>query len=186
MDFRFRPLSKCCAATGREFRPGEVVRSVLVDGDEDLQRFDYCTEALAEVPTAPVASWSTVVPEPAAIAKGLDADEQFRRFELLAEEDAPHQGPLTYVLALWLIRRRRLRIDGQEVIDDVSRLNLSGTRGEGPFAIRDQTLTGGQVEQLQAALFDSEPPSDGEPSDGPSSGRTDERTPRQTAAEVLS
>ena len=153
MDYRVRPIGTECAGTGLPLQPGSHVRSVLVEQDEELVRLDYSDEGWAGLPEEAVAIWTAVVPTPAAKKAGLDVDEQFVRFEQLAEEDAPHQAPLTYVLSLWLMRRRRLRLEGTLSEDGVDRLVLHGTRGEGPFHIRDQQLATSQITDLQAALF---------------------------------
>ena len=153
MDYRVRPIGGECAGTGLPLTPGAVVRSVLIEMDEDLVRRDFSDDGWAGEPERTLAVWRSVVPTPAAKKAGLDVDEQFARFELLAEEDAPHQAPLTYVLSLWLMRRRRVRLEGTISEDGVDRLVVHGTRGEGPFHIRDQQLSAGQVEELQAALF---------------------------------
>ena len=154
MDARLRPMTSHCAGTGQPLTPGEAVRSVLVDHGDETQRFDYTDAGWNGPPEDALAVWRATVPHPAAKKAGLDIDEQFARFEQLAEEDAPHQAPLTYVLGLWLMRRRRLRIDGTFSEDRIDRLTLAGTRGEGPFHVRDQQLGRDQIDALQAALFE--------------------------------
>lgn len=159
MDYRLRPLSSTCAATGVPLEPGCDCVSALVDDDGSWQRLDFAADAF-EQPDGCVGFWRRTVPPPEVKARTLDLDDVFERFCQLAEEDAPHQAPLLYVMALWLMRRRRLRLDGSETIDGVERLTLSGSGGEGPFSIRDQQLARQDAERLQAALFDVEPSAD--------------------------
>lgn len=163
MDFRLKPLGTTCAATGEPLLPGETVMSVAVRsdiGDDTLERYDYSMSAWEQITNEEksefVASWTATVPVPAPKKPGLDVDEQMLRFEQLAEEDAPHQGSLTYVLALWLVRKRRLKVGGTNEVEGVPRLEVTGTRGEGTFEIRDQQLSLSDIEAIQAALFETE------------------------------
>lgn len=152
MEYRLRPLASTCAASGEPLEPGTDCISALVEDDGQFMRVDFAAAHWSEPPGC-VGHWTTVVPEPEAKAATIDAESLFARFEQLAEEDAPHQGPLTYVMALWLMRRRRLRLTGSETIDSVDRITLAGSGGEGPFAIRDQQLSQADAETLQAELF---------------------------------
>lgn len=161
MDYRLKPLGTTCAATGEPLLPGETVISTAVaseQGDESVERVDYSTAGWATVEetagSKSIAIWQATVPVPAAKKPGLDPDEQMLRFEQLAEEDAPHQADLVYVLALWLVRKRRLKIGETEEIDSVSRLKIVGTHGEGSFAIRDRYLSLNDIEAIQHALFE--------------------------------
>ena len=155
VDYRLRPLSTVCSATGQPLVPGSTCVSVLVEEDGRFQRYDYAEEVW-EASEACLGFWRREVPQPEAKAKTLDADTLIERLEQLAEEDVPAQAPLAFVMALWLMRRRRLRLDGSETVDGIPRLVLSGSAGEGPFSIRDQQLSAADSEALLAALFDDE------------------------------
>lgn len=157
MDYRLRPLGTTCAASGQPLEPGQSCVSALLDDDGQHTRLDFAAEAWDGPPEHCVGWWRRTVPPAEEKARTLDVESLMERLEQLAEEDAPHQAPLMYVMALWLMRRRRLRLQGSEVIDGVSRLLLEGSGGEGPFAIREQSLSRDDAEQLQAALFDVAP-----------------------------
>lgn len=150
-----------CAATGQTLEPGSECVSALVATDDEAhyQRLDFTAEAFVE-PERCIGYWHRTVPPAAVKAQTLDVDQLFERFEQMAEEDAPHQAPLLYVMALWLMRRRRLRLDGSETTDSVDRLRLTGSGGEGPFAIRDQQLSADDARRLQAELFGEEEPAE--------------------------
>jgi ParB-like chromosome segregation protein Spo0J len=75
-----------------------------------------------------------------------------RYFEQLVEDANLTQEKLAYVLALYLLQRRRLRLDGSRAEGDRQLLQLSGTRGEGPWEIRDQQLSADEVARLQTEL----------------------------------
>ena len=157
MDYRLRPLAAVCAVSGETLEPGSECVSALIDEEGHFTRCDIAAAHWTEPPENCVGYWRSTVPQPQAKAKTLDAETLMERFEQLAEEDAPHQGPLVYVMALWLMRRRRLRLTGSEQIEGVDRLVLSGSGGEGPFTIREEQLSQADAEALQAQLFDAAP-----------------------------
>ena len=73
-------------------------------------------------------------------------------FEQLYESPNQVQEKFLYVLALFLVQKRRLKLDGSRNEDEASYLQLTGTHGEGSFDIRDQNLDESEVEQLQQQL----------------------------------
>ena len=76
-----------------------------------------------------------------------------RQFELLNEEASPAQDQFRYVLALLLLQRRRLKLEGTKTIDDLDFLELTGVRGEGTFLVPDQQLEDSEIQKLQDAIF---------------------------------
>ncbi len=88
--------------------------------------------------------------------KSLDVDDLMRQFEQLSDEASPAQDKFRYVLALLLLRRRRLKLDGTKLIDDQESLEVTGARGEGTFLVPVQQLDDAEVQQLQDAVFGTE------------------------------
>ncbi|MGA0287324.1 MAG: hypothetical protein ACO3YY_05390 [Phycisphaerales bacterium] len=112
-----------CAVGGQELPPGTPIVAALCEplaesefGDAlpglGLVRRDYALEAWndTEVPEGVVCHWRTTVPEPTATPRGLDEEVLLELLERLAERDDPAQEPLRLVVALVLLRRRRLRL----------------------------------------------------------------------------
>lgn len=153
-DYNVKPVGRVCCGTGEELVPGSLCHSVLMEKDGELVRLDYSEEGWVPSPARLIAHWRCEVPEPATTAKkSLDADDLMRQFEQLTEEASPAQEKFRYVLALLLLRRRRLRLEGTKVIDDQEFLEVTGTRGEGTFLIPDQQLEDAEVQELQNAIF---------------------------------
>jgi hypothetical protein len=75
-----------------------------------------------------------------------------RCFEQLVEEGLPEREGLRYVLALLLVKKRRLRIEGSRTATDGAHLQLSGVQGEGAWEVRDLNPTDAEVDQWQAEL----------------------------------
>ena len=153
-DYNVKPIGKTCAVTGQELQPGSLCHSVLVEKNGELLRLDYSEEGWTNPPHGAIAHWHCQVPAATASAKKtLDPDELMRQFELLNEEASPAQDQFRYVLALLLLQRRRLKLEGTKTIDDLDFLELTGVRGEGTFLVPDQQLEDSEIQKLQDAIF---------------------------------
>lgn len=105
------------------------------------------------MPEGAVGCWQCVVPVPETRQVATtDPEVLLKHFEQLVEDPNLHQARMCYVLALYLLQRRRLRLDGTRSEDAREWLQLSGSRGEGPFEILDQKLSETEIAQLRAAL----------------------------------
>jgi len=152
MDYHFRPLGKTCAATGKPFAPGSRVISVLVEQNGVLNRLDYASEAWPGAPEQTVGQWTIQVPEGPPQRRPIDPEAMLRYFEQLTEDANPGFDKLRYVLALFLLQKRRMKLDGARSEDDVNYLVLVGSHGEGPYEVPDQQMSQDEIAQLQAAL----------------------------------
>lgn len=153
-DYNVKPIGRICAGTGKELVPGSLCHSVLVEKNGELQRFDYSDEGWMQPPEGFLAHWRCEVPEAAAATKkNFDPDELMRQFEQLCEEASPAQDKFRYVLALLLLQKRRLKLEGTKTVDDQEFLELNGARGEGIFLILNQDLEDAEVQQMQESIF---------------------------------
>lgn len=154
MEYRIRPIGKKCAGTGDTLPPGARCLSVLVDQQGEQVRLDFAEEAWAGPPEGTIGYWRSQVPEAVADDKPrpIDPDALMRYFEQLEEHGNTMQEQLRYVLALLLLQRRRLQLEGSREDGDVEYLQLSGTRGEGNFEVRDHELAAEELEALQQQL----------------------------------
>ena len=153
MDYHLKPIAKTCTATGNEFVPGSRCFSALVEHEGRLVRFDYSEEGWSGPPEGTVGHWQCIVPEAdEAEAKPLDADALMRYFEQLCEDANPAQDKFRYILALLLLQKRRLKMEGSRQDGEIVFLELVGSRGEGTFEVRDQQLSDEEIEQLQQTL----------------------------------
>lgn len=153
MDYQLKPIGKTCAQTGRELRPGEVCYSAVIEKGSDWLRLDYSLEAWNGPPEGSIGFWKCTVPARSDTKhRALDPDALLRHFEQLYEDANPAQDKFRYVLALLLVQRRRLRINGTRTEGGVSFLELGGLQGEGPFDVRDQQLDEQEIAALQEEL----------------------------------
>ncbi|HEX6985945.1 MAG TPA: hypothetical protein VF170_11240 [Planctomycetaceae bacterium] len=154
MEYSIRPIGRTCAATGVELTPGTHCRSALVERDGRFERLDYVLSAWPGPPDGAIGHWRCRVPVPAAPqVRRLDPDELMRQFERL--EDAGHEQVrrLRYVLALLLLQRKRLELEDSRSDGEIDYLILVGTKGEGPFEVRDERLGPDEIAAIQKELL---------------------------------
>lgn len=153
MEYKVRPLGKTCAATGEPLLPGGRVYSVLTEQDGILERRDYSASAWQGPPSGAIGYWQCVVPTPEVKpASAWDTETLLALFEKLYDEGEESQQKTLYVLALLLLQRRRLKLEGARNTDGTEQLELYGSRGEGPYEVRDQQLSQEEIHELQHAL----------------------------------
>lgn len=154
VEYDLKPVGKACAATGRPLEPGSLCHSVLVERLGELVRLDFSDEGWTGPPEGAIAEWQALVPDSHAKPKTVDAESLLQHFEQLCEDANPGQDQMRYVTALLLLRKRRLRLEGSRRDEDTEEeyLQFSGSKGEGPYEVRDQRMSEEQIAQLQAAL----------------------------------
>jgi hypothetical protein len=153
MSYRVKPIGKTCAGTGEALIPGSPVHSVLVDRGHEQIRLDFSEAAWSGPPEGTVGHWKCIVPEPVASGpKPIDAEALFRFFEETALDQNPTQEKFRYVVALLLLQKRRLQLEGSRKDGEIEYLVLIGSRSEGPFEVRDQHLSPEEIQQLQSDL----------------------------------
>ncbi|MCA9083349.1 MAG: hypothetical protein KDA81_04800 [Planctomycetaceae bacterium] len=154
MDFDVRPLGKNCAATGEPLAPGSQCWSVLVEQNGKLVRQDYSSEAWAGPPENVLGFWQCEVPKDnGGQQKKLDVDGLFDYFVQLNDSPNLAEQDYQYVLALLLLRKRRLILEETTDTDDIPTMTLIGSGGEGPFQVMERELSDDQIVELQQQLF---------------------------------
>ncbi len=153
MEYQFRPIGKKCAATGKDLVPGEQCVSVLVERQGELQRLDFSEEGWKGPPEGSLGVWKCLVPRPAEVRREpLDTTALMTCFEQLTEEANPAREGLRYILALLLVKKKRLRLEGSRTDGEDEYLQLAGAQGEGACEVRDLNPTDEEVQQWQREL----------------------------------
>jgi hypothetical protein len=151
-DFEIPKFSRRCAASDREFQPGERFYSVLVPRGAEVVRQDYSVEAWQGPPEEALGWWRSEVPDPKARQiNWAPNDVMLHYFEQL-EGQEPKRG-LRYVLTLLMIRRRIFKLEtteqdesGQEV------LIVYCPRKENEYRVPVEVPTADQIVQIQEEL----------------------------------
>jgi hypothetical protein len=128
-DWKVGKGSRACAATGRAFEPGEVYYSALLEEGEGFRRLDYAADAWAEVNTGTLFSfWKTRMPTEdegqSSRPRTVDTEVIHAVFRRLADAEGPEKQTFRYLLALMLVRKRRLRLDDIRRDGDVEVLEV--------------------------------------------------------------
>jgi hypothetical protein len=153
VEYQFRPIGKKCATTGTDLEPGSVCYSVLVERNGELQRLDYSKQGWKGPPEGALGVWKCFVPRPAEVKhEPLDTNALMRCFEQLTEEAIPERDGLRYILALLLVKKRRLRLEGSRVDGDEEYLQLAGAAGEGAYEVRDLNPSDAEIQIWQREL----------------------------------
>ena len=113
IDYEVQRCSRRCAGTGRELKDGEACYSVLTVEGANVVRRDYSAEGWPGPPDETIGWWkSTVVDPQARRPHWAPSDVMLAYFERLVEDPAAEDA--RHLLALLLVRRRVLRIEGRE------------------------------------------------------------------------
>ncbi len=153
MEYQFRPIGKKCAATGEDLIPGSECYSALIEQNGELQRVDFSEQGWKGATQGAVGVWKCVVPKPTEVRhEPLDTAALMRCFEQLIEEANPAREGLRYILALLLVKKRRLRLEGSRTDGDDEYLQLAGAQGEGAYEVRDLDPSDEDIQGWQREL----------------------------------
>lgn len=154
LDYEIQRCSRRCAATDRELAVGEVCYSVLVPTGAQVLRKDYSAAAWPGPPENNLGWWKTTLLDPhAGRLYWAPHDVMLNYFERLLED--PSAEDARYVLALLLVRKRILRVEGQEQ-DAAGRdiVLLYCSRNESHYRVAVVLPTPERAEAIQQQLAD--------------------------------
>jgi hypothetical protein len=147
--------ARTCAATGRELQPGERIVSVLTDDGGKLVRRDFSPDGWPGPPPNAVAHWQGKVPTATTTRKpAVNEPLLFDCFDHLAGQTEPNKVHFRYVVALLLMRRKKLKFeDVKRAADGGEVLVLRDTRGGKRVEVHDPRLSEAEVEAVQGEVF---------------------------------
>lgn len=154
MDFNIRPIARNCSVSGRAFQQGDTCWSVLLEQNGVVVRQDISAEHWQGPPAEAIGHWQsrfTTQTEPERSLMNTEALYEY--FLQLSDSPNTVQKQYRYVVALLLMRKKRLVLDEVIEIDDQPVMRLSGSGGEGPFDVSEEELSEEEVGQLQQQLF---------------------------------
>jgi len=148
-----KPLGQCWG-TGKNIEYGEEYFAALVESEEGLQRRDFCAEYWQDKKPEVFCYWKTKLPHPDQKKQIFVDDEMLMAFfERLGQEAEQEKINFRFVLALILMRKRRLKYDSSKIEDgnEVWRLRIVG--GDKQFVeVTNPNLTEEQIDQLSSQL----------------------------------
>jgi hypothetical protein len=125
-----KPLGQCCG-TGRPIQQGEEYYAALMETVAGFERRDFCKEFWLQNKPEVYCYWKTKLTAPDRRRQVfIDDDMLMAFFERLADESDAERINFRYVLALVLMRKRRLKYDSSrtEAGREIWRLRIAGEK----------------------------------------------------------
>ncbi len=147
-----KPLGQCYG-TGREIEPGEDYFGALVETGEGLQRRDFCVDYWESEKPDVFCYWKTRLPHPNQKKQIFVDDEMLLAFfERLGKETEQEKVNFRFVLALILMRKRRLKYDTTRVEDGNEIWRLRIVSEKQIVEVINPHLDEEQIEQLSSQI----------------------------------
>src|SRR4051794_35091584 len=109
-DYQIQNNTRRCTISGRELQPGEKYFSVLFDEQGSFVRRDFSAECWSSAPEGAFSFWAGKLPlEQGARRAPIDDEMLFECLRRLDGEMEPAKIKFRYVLALLLMRRKKLK-----------------------------------------------------------------------------
>lgn len=147
-----RPLGQCCGS-GIRIEPGVDYYGALVETEQGLQRRDFSCEYWEREKPQVYCFWKTKLAAPNEKKQLFVSDDMLMAFfERLAHETEPEKVSFRFVLALVLMRKRRLKYDGTRMDNgrELWRLRIAGEKDV--VEVVNPHLDEEQIEQLTAQI----------------------------------
>ena len=200
-DYKISPSARTCQACSRRFGVGDEYYSAVVEaeGDEVFARRDFCPDCWAPDAAAYFSFWRTRVPEPPPDRRTgprlVDLDRLLQLFDHLAAADEEHAQRFRYVLALVLMRKRRLRLVSSRRLaaGKGEELTLREVGAQRQHTVRSPSLSEDEIRSVTDRLGDildmpqrwDELDADAEPAtDEPAADEPDAETPSEPGAQA--
>jgi hypothetical protein len=154
IDYQIQPNTRRCSVSGRELQPGERYYGVLLEEGGKFVRKDFSVEAWQGAPEGAFSFWmGRLAPPQSKRRPPIDDEMLMECFQRLEGQLEPNRIRFRYVVALLLMRRRRLRFEetqrdgGQEI------LLLRCVRGGARHAVVNPGLTDEELATVQDDVF---------------------------------
>jgi hypothetical protein len=153
-EYRIEPNTRRCAVTGHELKPGERFFTALTEAEGQFVRRDYSAEAWAGCPEGAIIFWAGRVPlqeGPQRLA--IDDDLLLDCFERLDGQTEPGRLNFRYVVALLLMRRKKLKFDSARVEGGRETLTLRAANSDATYEVVNPGLTDEAMTAVQDEVF---------------------------------
>lgn len=152
-DWEIRKTVGQCFGTGEEFAIGQEYFAALVSTDTGLERRDYSIEYWNQHKPEVYCFWKSKMPNPEQKKKLLvDDDMLMAFFERLATETDTEKVNFRFVLALILMRKRKLKYEGCRMKDGQETWTLRVTGQDRFEEVVNPHLSEDQIEGLTGQM----------------------------------
>jgi len=145
--------TRICAATGKELKPGDAFFAVLLEVAGKFVRKDFAVGSQVQEPGA-IASWTGKIPANDKPHKPVFNDELLIEwFDHLGRSGDANRLNIRYVVALLLMRRKRLKFEDLKRSKDGDTMILRDARTGTRHEIADPRLTETEIAAVQDEVF---------------------------------
>ncbi len=142
-----------CYGTNRTIEPGEEYVSTLIETEQGLERRDFCIDYWDSEKPPVFCYWKTKLPHPDQKKHIFVNDEMLMTFfERLEKETEQEKINFRFVLALILMRKRRLKYDGSKTENGKEIWQLRITGEKDTVQVINPNLDDEQIEQLTSQI----------------------------------
>jgi len=144
----------CCAATGRELAEGEAYYAVLFETPEGFERKDYTLDAWTGPPEGSYCYWRARVPVREKKSGPIAVDHALLThfFLRLEDEESQIKQRFRFVLALLLMRKRRLKFERAIQEGDLEYWQVRLVSEQSEHKVLNPRLSEDEVQQLSEQL----------------------------------
>jgi hypothetical protein len=153
MDVTLPNPTRRCSTTGKELRPGESYHGAVIEQGGRLARHDYAPEAWSGPPKDAVGFWQGRVPIDGPRRMVIDDEVLLQCFHRTDDAATGNAARLRFVLALLLIRRKRLKQTDSRTDDIGEVLILEEPKSNTRYEVRDPKLSSNELLAVQNEVF---------------------------------
>jgi hypothetical protein len=154
MEYQIQAPTLRCARSGRELKPGERIHTVLRVERGAFLREDIAPEHWHGPPSGVFAHWQGKVPSGTKPRKmPIDDEVLVECLARLQDDPDPAKQRFRYVLALLLIRRKRMRLLETTQEAGIETLHLSDPKSGATYTVPDPQLADDELEAVQDEVF---------------------------------
>lgn len=152
-DWEIKRPSGVCAGSGADIEPGNEYYAALVDSEEGLLRKDYSLEYWNENTPNVFYFWKAKMPDPEQKKQlFIDDDMLMAFFNRLESEQEQEKINFRFVLCLVLMRKRLLKYESCELVDEDEVWTLKVTGQKSNVKVVNPNLTEEQIDELTENL----------------------------------
>jgi hypothetical protein len=153
-EYQIQPNTRVCAVTGRPLQVGERFYTALLEEGDHFVRKDFSKEVWQGPPPGTFSFWTGKVPPSEENAKPRFDDDLLEEcFHRLEGQTDPSRVNFRYVVALLLIRRKRLKFEQTAVEDGVETMRVYCLGTGEKYEVTNPRLTEAEMNQVQEEVF---------------------------------
>ncbi|MFL5242736.1 MAG: hypothetical protein ACJ8FY_11565 [Gemmataceae bacterium] len=153
-DYQIEPNTRRCSLTDRVLAPGEKYHSVILQENGRLVRHDYSEAAWPGLPPDVFGYWTGHVPDKEAARKlRKDDDLLFDCLGRLESAGDAKQLNFRYVVALLLLRSKKLKFEDTRKQDGLEFLRLRNPKTGDSFEVLDRRLSEAEIDTVREEVF---------------------------------